>query len=69
MEAQVALAKIYIGSDDVQGGSVDEVVNIEKPHDITTSVDEIGKKETVAKAVPLPKTMDEVSYLAFASVI
>jgi phospholipase D1/2 len=58
-EAQVALAKIYVGSDDV-AGDVDEVVNIEKPHDQTTGVDQIGKKDTVEKAVRLPKTIDEV---------
>lgn len=54
------MAKVYIGSDDV-GGDVDEVVNIEKPHDQSTKVDQIGKKDTVEKAVRLPKTMDEVS--------
>jgi hypothetical protein len=58
-EAQVALAKVYIGSDDVPGGK-NEVVNIEKPHDQSTSVDQIGKKDTVDKAVHLPKTIDEV---------
>ncbi|WVF68604.1 hypothetical protein IAT40_003374 [Kwoniella sp. CBS 6097] len=57
-EAQVALAKVYVGSDDVQG-DVDEVVNIEKPHDQTTGVDQIGKKDTVEKAIKLPKTIDE----------
>lgn len=58
-EAQVALARVYVGSDDVRGGT-DEVVNIEKPHDQSTSVDQIGKKDTVEKAVHLPKTIDEV---------
>ncbi|KNX49943.2 phospholipase D [Cryptococcus deuterogattii R265] len=58
-EAQVALAKIYTGSEDVSGGVDDEVVNIEQPHDQTTGVDEIGKKDTVQRAVRLPKTMDE----------
>ncbi|KIR56547.1 phospholipase D [Cryptococcus gattii Ru294] len=58
-EAQVALAKIYTGSEDVSGGVEDEVVNIEQPHDQTTGVDEIGKKDTVQRAVRLPKTMDE----------
>ncbi|ORX37927.1 hypothetical protein BD324DRAFT_623854 [Kockovaella imperatae] len=57
-EAQVALAKIYVGSDDVTGDA-DEVVNIEKPHDQTTRVDQIGKADTVEKAVKLPKTVDE----------
>jgi phospholipase D1/2 len=57
-EAQVALAKVYVGSDDVKGGD-DEVVNIERPHDERTSVDQIGKKDTVAKAIKLPKTLDE----------
>ncbi|KAK4685290.1 phospholipase D1/2, partial [Tremellales sp. Uapishka_1] len=57
-EAQVALAKVYIGSDDLKGSS-DEVVNIEKPHDQSTSVDQIGQKDTVEKAVRLPKTVDE----------
>ena len=61
-EAQVALAKVYIGSDDVRGVQ-DEVVNIEKPHDQTTSVDQIGKADTVEKAVKLPKTVDEVNSL------
>lgn len=58
-EVQVALAKIYTGSEDVSGGVDDEVVNIEQPHDQTTGVDEIGKKDTVQRAVRLPKTMDE----------
>ncbi|EIW71690.1 hypothetical protein TREMEDRAFT_71238 [Tremella mesenterica DSM 1558] len=57
-EAQVALSRIYVGSDDLKG-DVDEVVNIEKAHDQGTSVDQIGKKDTVEKAVPLPKTVDE----------
>ena len=57
-EAQVALAKIFVGSEDV-GGDTDEVVNIEKPHDQTTKVDQIGKKESVEKAVRLPKTVEE----------
>lgn len=57
-QAQVALAKVYVGSDDVKGGD-DEVVNIERPHDERTSVDQIGKKDTVAKAIQLPKTVDE----------
>lgn len=58
-QAQVALAKIYAGSEDISGGGADEVVNIEQPHDQTTGVDEIGKKDTVQNAVRLPKTMDE----------
>ncbi|WVQ79396.1 hypothetical protein IAT38_001493 [Cryptococcus sp. DSM 104549] len=57
-EAQVALAKIYVGSEDVKG-DVDEVVNIEQPHDQTTGVDQIGKKDTVQKEVKLPKTVEE----------
>jgi len=57
-EAQVALAKVYVGSDDVKGDG-DEVVNIERPHDERTSVDQIGKKDTVEKAIRLPKTVDE----------
>lgn len=58
-EAQVALAKVYVGSEDVRGDT-DEVVNIEKAHDQKTGVDEIGKKDMVDKAVKLPKTIDEV---------
>lgn len=58
-EAQVALAKIYVGSDDIDGDTDDEVVNIERTHDERTSVDQIGKKDTVQKAVKLPKTVDE----------
>lgn len=58
-EAQVALAKIYVGSDDIDGETDDEVVNIERTHDERTSVDQIGKKDTVQKAVKLPKTIDE----------
>ena len=65
-EAQVALAKIYVGSDDLSGG-IDEVVNIEKPHDASTKVDQIGKKDTVDRAVPLPKTVEEVG-LAFSTI-
>ena len=60
-EAQVALAKVYIGSEATEGKG-DEVVNIEKPHDQSTSIDQIGKKDTVEKAVPLPKTIDEVRH-------
>ena len=66
-EAQVALAKVYIGTDDVSGGGQDEVVNIEKPHDQTTSVDQIGKKDTVEKAVHLPKSIDEVGLCRVSS--
>lgn len=61
-EAQVALAKVYVGSDDI-GGDTDEVVNIERPHDERTSVDQIGKKDTVKKAVRLPKTVEEAQAL------
>jgi phospholipase D1/2 len=57
-EAQVALARVYVGSDDVKG-SMDEVVNIERPHDERTSVDQIGKKDTVEKAVRLPQSLEE----------
>jgi phospholipase D1/2 len=57
-EAQVALAKVYVGSDDVKGG-LDETVNIERPHDERTSVDQIGKKDTVEKAIRLPRTLEE----------
>lgn len=59
-EAQVALAKVYVGSEDIEG-DVDEVVNIEQPHDRLTGADQIGKKDTVEKAVPLPATVDEVN--------
>ena len=59
-QAQVALARVYVGSDDVKGG-VDEVVNIERPHDRLTGADQIGKKDTVARAVQLPKSIEEVS--------
>ncbi|WWC65686.1 uncharacterized protein I303_108307 [Kwoniella dejecticola CBS 10117] len=57
-EAQVALAKVYVGSDDVGGGQ-DETVNIEQPHDQTDGVDQINKKDTVQKAIKLPKTIDD----------
>nr|ODN91177.1 phospholipase D [Cryptococcus depauperatus CBS 7841] len=57
-EAQVALAKLYIGSDDVTG-KADEVVNIEQPHDQLTGADQIGKKDMVEKAITLPKTIKE----------
>ncbi|WWD20129.1 hypothetical protein CI109_104605 [Kwoniella shandongensis] len=57
-QAQVALAKIYVGSEDV-GGDSDEVVNIEQAHDSTQGADQIGKKGTVEKAIRLPKTVDE----------
>lgn len=57
-EVQVALAKIYIGSDDL-GGKTDEVVNIERAHDARTGEDEVGKKDMVEKAVRLPKTEEE----------
>lgn len=35
------------------------MVNIERPHDERTSVDQIGKKDTVQKAVKLPESIDE----------
>jgi phospholipase D1/2 len=38
---------------------MDEVVNIERPHDERTSVDQIGKKDTVEKAVRLPQSLEE----------
>lgn len=60
-QAQVALARVYVGSDNVKGSVHGEVVNIEQPHDQTTGADEIGKKDTVEKAVPLPETIEEVS--------
>lgn len=66
-EAQVALARVYVGSDDLSGG-IDEVVNIEKPHDQSTKVDQIGKKDTVEKAVRLPRTVEEVSAPGVANV-
>ncbi|WVQ75129.1 hypothetical protein IAR50_004738 [Cryptococcus sp. DSM 104548] len=56
-EAQVALAKIYVGGEDTKSDK-DEFVNIEQPHDQTTDAGDIGKKET-QKAVKLPKTVDE----------
>ena len=58
----MALARIYVGSDDVKG-DIDEVVNIEQPHDRGTGADQIGKKDTVARAVQLPKTLEEVRWL------
>ncbi|OCF77820.1 phospholipase D [Kwoniella mangroviensis CBS 8886] len=61
-EAQVALAKVYVGSDDVAGGQ-DETVNIEQPHDQTDGVDQINKKDTVQKAIKLPKTIDEAKQI------
>jgi phospholipase D1/2 len=57
-KAQVALARVYVGSDDVKGDS-DEVVNIERPHDERTAVDQIGKKDMVQKAIRLPKSLDD----------
>jgi phospholipase D1/2 len=62
-QAQVALARVYVGSDDVKGGVHGEVVNIEQPHDGATGADKIGKKDTVEKAVRLPETIEEVSSL------
>lgn len=56
-QVQVALAKIYIGSDDLSGKR-EEVVNIEKAHDARTGEDEIGKKDKMEQ-VRLPKTVDE----------
>lgn len=50
-----------MGSDDVKG-DIDEVVNIEQPHDRGTGADQIGKKDTVARAVQLPKTLEEVRW-------
>ncbi|WWD04171.1 hypothetical protein V865_002237 [Kwoniella europaea PYCC6329] len=61
-EAQVALAKVYVGSEDVAGGQ-DETVNIEQPHDQTDGVDQINKKDTVQKAIKLPKTIDEAKQI------
>ncbi|KAI9633008.1 uncharacterized protein MKK02DRAFT_40389 [Dioszegia hungarica] len=62
-QAQVALAKVYVGADDVKGGGDHEVVNIEQPHDSATGADQIGKKDTVEKAVPLPATLEEAEEL------
>ncbi|WWC93003.1 uncharacterized protein L201_007967 [Kwoniella dendrophila CBS 6074] len=61
-EAQVALAKVYVGSDDVGGGQ-DETVNIEQPHDQTDGVDQINKKNTVQKAIKLPKSIDDAKQI------
>lgn len=52
------MAKVYVGSDDLKG-EADEVVNIEKPHDQSAKIDQIGTKDTVEKAIKLPKTVDE----------
>ena len=54
---------MYVGADDVKG-DVDEVVNIERPHDRLEGADQIGKKDTVAKAIQLPKTIEEVCLLS-----
>ena len=43
------------------------MVNIEKSHDQGTSVDQIGKKDTVERAVRLPRTMDEVCCVSSVS--
>lgn len=58
-EAQVALARIYVGASDTGD---DEVVYIEQPHSQTTDAEDTNKKKNTAQeAVPLPKTVEEVS--------
>lgn len=62
-EAQVALARVFVGepSDEAED---DEVVYIEKPHNQQTDAAETNKKKKTAQdAVPLPKTIEDVSDL------
>lgn len=60
-EAQVALARLYVGGPRDEAEE-DEVVYIEKPHDQLTQPEDTNKnKKTAQEAVPLPKTVEEVS--------
>lgn len=61
-EAQVAMARVFVGQ---PGEETDEgdVVYIEKPHDQLTEAEDTNKKKKTAQdAVPLPKTVEDVSF-------
>jgi hypothetical protein len=63
-EAQVAMARVFVGQ---PGEEMDDdaVVFIEKPHDQLTEAEDTNKKKKTAQdAVPLPKTVEEVSFAA-----
>lgn len=63
-EAQVALARIFVGQPGDEADD-DEVAYIEKPHDQTTQAEDTNKKKKTAQdAIPLPKTVDDVSCYA-----
>ncbi|KAL7424937.1 hypothetical protein Q5752_000624 [Cryptotrichosporon argae] len=55
-EAQIALAKIYMG-DNVKEGY--NTVTIEQAHDAHTNADETGKKGSAQTQVKLPQTVEE----------
>lgn len=57
-EAQVALARLYVGEPGGDSADEDEVVYIEKPHDQTTAGDATNqKKKTAEDSVKLPRTI------------
>lgn len=57
-EAQVAMARLYVGEAGDQAGD-DEFVYIEKPHDQATAASETNKKNTAREAVKIPRTTAE----------
>jgi phospholipase D1/2 len=60
-EAQVALARIFVGEATDEAGP-NEAVYIEKPHDQSTPAQDTNKqKKTAQDRVPLPKTVGDVS--------
>lgn len=59
-EAQVAMARIWIGHDGP--GHHQEVVTLERPKDETGDPNQTGEKQKVSEPVKMPQTMEEVSF-------
>lgn len=59
-EAQVAMARIWIGHDG--SGHHEEVVTLERPKDETGDPNQTGEKQKVSEPVKMPKTLEEVSF-------
>ena len=57
-EAQVAMARIWIGKDSHENQQ--EVVTLERPQDETGDPNQTGEKQKVSEGVKMPKTVDEV---------
>ncbi|KAJ9108157.1 hypothetical protein QFC20_003518 [Naganishia adeliensis] len=56
-EAQVAMARIWIGHDG--SGHHEEVVTLERPKDETGDPNQTGEKQKVSEPVKMPKTLEE----------